>query len=582
MVGGKGDDDSWTRILFPVLLVALVVLAVGLRLKDPLSSPAMGAEDPYTHVVFTKEHLARGYFDDARSLGTSLYPPGLHAFTGIMATVGGVSLYDFARFSPAFFGGLSVFGIGLLGRRFGGTIAGLSAASLLALMPEHIVRTNLFFPTMVDLAFLPAFFVLFVIAAEREWGALPILALLTLVLAYTHPWIVPILAAIAGLYVALRAIRGGSLRGSETSEATAPRGNISSIAKPLALPAGLLVVILAIGAVTRWDHGNTGFSSFLADAGPLAPLAKIDFPMPILFGVILLLGAVVANIGGTLLIGLAFAYGRAPPMVRLVVSGLIGIGFAFAAWSIAQHPPKTVLFKQMLGPVAITLAYLGIVVAWWRPSALGDLASAAAIVLFPLAGIMLFDNVFDAKHWPARAVVYLAIGVVLLGAVLVQEVGTLAIRALNARRRAAWVVPAATLVTLMLVTSAVAASPAKPKDWYRLYPDDQFAGFERIADILEADPKARIVVASWQPGLVLKALSDPNQVRYSPKFFNMTTTRDFVHNEAPSDHIYVVVDRFLIKRMAKDTTIDLSFLNEDYLLIDQTSDQKFLLYKYLR
>lgn len=572
--------EAGGALLVLALLAGVVAIGVWLRLEDPLSSPAIGAEDPYTHVVFVKEHIRRGYFDDVSALGTSLYPPGMHAFAGLFAPAVGVSHYDFARFSPAFFGALSIVGMALLAWRLGGPAAALATGLLVAVIPEHVARTSLFFPTMVDLALLPAFFYLFLLACDGRRVAIPLALAVTVALAYTHPWIVPLAAGISALYVFLRVLRGAPVlpRADGAPGDGAPTSFHAAVSR-LALPAGLTAVLVAAGAVTRWDHGNTGFVEFLRDIGPLAALASLDMPVPALFVVLALVLASVAAVGVALGAAVAFGVARIPRAARVWGAWLLGGAAALLAWSMAQTPPVHVYYDAMLGAVPIALALLGVVLAFGRPTALGDLALALAGVMFPFTSIQVFETVFDSEYWPSRAVVYLALGVALLGGVAAAYAAEEAARLVSARRASRWAAPAATLVTVMLVAGAVAAAPERHEPWYRLYSDEHFELFEETAAMMEADPKMRVVVASWQPGLILKALADPYQVRYGPKYYNMTDGRTKIVDEVPDDRLYVLVDPFLIERMEQDPTVDLSFLDQGYTLVKRSSDDAWRLYR---
>src|SRR5688572_26440747 len=60
-------------------IAAILALGVVLRLVDPLSSPVIPAEDPYTHMAIVREDLRTGELQPLTE-GADLYPPGLHAF----------------------------------------------------------------------------------------------------------------------------------------------------------------------------------------------------------------------------------------------------------------------------------------------------------------------------------------------------------------------------------------------------------------------------------------------------------------------------------------------------------------------
>jgi hypothetical protein len=577
----RRTDASAGTVLAVALLMVILATGVWLRLEDPLSSDAMGAEDPYTHVVFVKEHLRRGYFDDVPVLGTSLYPPGLHAFTGIFAPLAGVDLYEFARFSPAFFGALSILGMAMLAWRLGGPAAGLAAGLITAVVPEHIARSALFFPTMVDLALLPAFFLLFLLASEGNRGAMVFAFAVIAVLAYTHPWVVPLAAGIAAIYVALRVLRGEPLLGERAPDEPAPVQTFQNALRRLALPAGIVAVSMAIGSVARWDHGNTGIAVFLAELGPLSFVTELEMSTPILFVFLVgVLGAVAAS--GVLLGAVAaVAIARVPRAARAAGAWALGLVAVLVVWNLGQAPPPLVYYESMLGVVPIALALLGLALAFGRPTALGDMGIALAGVMFPFTAIKIFEDVFDAQYWPSRAVVYLVLGIALLCAVSVAYAVGMAARFVAARRTARWAAPAAMLASIMLLAGAVTAAPATHEPWYRLYNDEHFAAFERTADMMNDDPKMRVVVASWQPGLMLKTLADPYQTRYGPKYYAFDDYRQRIHDEDPKDRLYVLVDRFAMNEKYNHPETELSFLDTgQYELVLKTSDDQFRLYRF--
>lgn len=555
---------SWWNIAAVVLLVLIVALGVGIRLKEPLSSPALGAEDPFTHIVFTNEALERGWFGDSWYLGTGLYPPGLHAFAGILATLSGVDLYDFARFAPIGFAALAIVGIYVLAARLGGPAAGLTAALLTAVMPEHAFRTELFFPTALDVALVPAFLLaVYASFASREpdqrWATCALAAGMGVALAFLHPWLVPLFAAPALAFVALRALRLG-LPARETARSLVP-------------PALAATTSVAFAMSSRWDKSDTGFADFFRHLGPLGVLADVSLPAPLLFVALGLVFAAAAAAGIALTALLASARGRTPRALRVGAAAAIAGVLIVLALALARAPPRDVDYRNMLGALACILALAGVVAALVWPSALGDLGLAIAVPLFPLTAIDLFDSPF----WPSRTVVYLSIGVTLLAAAAVAALAERATWLARTPRRRAVVAPVAGLACVLLVAGAVAAQPPKTYSWYRLYDDHEFAAFQDLAARLDAEPDARVVVHGWQPALMIKALSDPPQARYAPGFFKDGAERQRVLDEEWSPK-YVLVDKYLIEKQ-EEGKADLSFLSSgSYRLVDEASGGSYRLY----
>lgn len=554
-----------------VLLLAVVVLGLALRMKDPLSGP-LAAEDPYTHVVFTKEALEKGYFGDSVYLGTGMYPPGLHAFSGGVMAFGGPRLYDLAVWGPVALGVLAILGMYALANRLAGPIAGLAAALLTAVMPEHVFRTNLWAPTAFDLALIPAWLLQFHLAitprddeppGQAPWREPSRLSaglgflLLGVPLAFLHPWAVPLFAAPAAIYAALQTYRAGHPPGVAT--------------RRLGYGAALVVLTTAFAMASRWDRSDTGFAGFLDQMGPLAGLAAIRLPAPVLFVALVAIFGAVATALVLLVAWAGAANARVPRPMRA------GVAMAVAAVVLAALPlltrgplPTNVSYFAQLQPGAVILAVVGIGLALVAPTRLGDLGFAITLLLLPLTSI----NVFHSEFWPQRTVVYLGIGVALLAAAAVAWAFTQAVRLVANGRSTRIAAPVAIVLSVLLVGGAVAAKPASTYPWYRLYSDEQFAGFERVADVLEGQPDAQAIVYSWEPALLVKTLAEPKQARYSPDFFK-GGERQKLLNEDKQHPMYVVVDKTVLKKE------DVSFLNDGsrYRLVFETPDHGLRLYE---
>lgn len=184
-----------------VLLVAILVLALALRLKEPLSSPIVGAEDPYLHMSKTWDLVQGKGWDHG-------YPPGFQVLLAPFALLGPEAFYLAARFLPPLLGVAQAFGLYLLARTRLSEGGALAAALLAAVMPENVFRTDLLFPTALDLAVLPFLFLLALRASEGSRGALAGAAAVLLALVWVHPWVVALLVPVLGLYVGLLALQG--------------------------------------------------------------------------------------------------------------------------------------------------------------------------------------------------------------------------------------------------------------------------------------------------------------------------------------------------------------------------------------
>src|SRR5438552_1644136 len=442
-----------------------------------------------------------------------MYPPGLHALGGALAPLAGVSLYDFARFSPVVFGALAILGTYVLARRLAGPTAGLVAALVIAIMPEHVFRTELYFPTALDLAILPAFLLMMFLASEGDASERRRAAFLTfgasVPLAFTHPWAVPLFVAPAFAAILVRGAR------EHRSWRT------------LVEPAAAATCASAFAMASRWDASDTGFSGFFAKLPGLRILAAIDLPVPLLFVALLVVVGVAAALG--VLAAAALGRGRLPRVVRVVAGVVLALILVDAALRIGyRHLPPGVAYLNQLGYVPVFLALVGVAVALLAPTPAGDLGLALGLVLYPLTAFDLFASSF----WPQRTVAYLCIAVALLAASAVARPLEMPLGALHNVRLRRAAAPIATVCVVLLVSGGVAAHPAHPYAWYRLYSAAASQGIARTASVLNGDPSARVVVETWQPGLVLKTLASPSQPWYSPNFYKSQAERDKVVSEA--------------------------------------------------
>lgn len=544
------------HVLVVALLTGTLVLGATLRLEDPLSTRALAAEDPYTHVVFTKEWIEKGAFGDSFHLGTGMYPPGMHAFVGAFAPLAGVSLYEFARIAPAFFGALAILGMFVLGQRLSGNPAGLAAAFVTAILPEHIFRTELLFPTAVDLAVLPIWLLGYhlAITTHRKEGAILFLGA-GVPLAIMHPWLVPLFAVPLALYASLRALRR----------------ELPSRELPLA--ATLLVPPTAFAMAFRWDESDTGFADFFAALGPLGILQELHVPRPLLFLVLLILLGAVAALGAFLL-RLTLVI-RPPRPFRLAIGAVVASALLASIPWVARDLPREVDYSEMIGPLAILLALAGFALAFMRPSALGDLGAAIAIPLFPLTAI----DVFDSPFWPQRTVAYLCVGVALLAASSFGHLHALPLRLARVERSRVLVGATALVVLSGALVGTAAATYDDVYPWYRLYNEDHFARFEEVARVLEKDPSSKVFVYGWQPALIVKTLTDPAHVWYAPSFFadsgERTERLDKVEGPA-----YVLVDKHTLSA-ENDGKASLDFLDDGsrYRLVTESEDGRLRLYE---
>lgn len=245
-------------------LAGVALLALALRLKDPLSTPILGAEDPYLFMERTWNLLQGWDIWD--------YPvPGFMYLMAPFAMLGPDVFYWTARLMPAVLGVVAVVGTFFLARHAAGPWPALAAATMVALMPEHIMRTNLLFPTALDLAVLP-FLLLFALRAA-EGAAWAMVALPTVAFAFLgiHPWFVLLLLPPVGLFLLIQYVR------------THPRPNRAHVGAGAATFAVVGVILLVNPVWNPWtmlaERAWPRFLDILQHPSTLASLpAFVDLP----------------------------------------------------------------------------------------------------------------------------------------------------------------------------------------------------------------------------------------------------------------------------------------------------------------
>jgi hypothetical protein len=483
----------------PLVVLAVAGAAawgVALRLVDPLSTDVIPAEDPYTHLALTREHLRDGDIDGLNGPETP-YPPGLHAVLAAFTVYSGVALDDLVRFGPVAFGAIAVVGTALLLRRLDGNAAAVVGALVVAVTPELVFRSQMMAPTAMDLAFLP--FVLLgltlTVRGRLGWAA-PTAVLLAFLLA-SHPWVFGILGIASAAFLLLAVACPWSER---------PR--IDAL--------GLALGILLVGASSAfalsgcWGTCGPGFSVVEEDQGADGRFDELAAGM----------------LAATLAIAAACAFGRRGlqraldglrPLGRVGASAwsLLLVGLAgYAVWKAQQDGmPSQVSLEYMLGMPLLFVAAVGLAAVPWarRPGAHVAAALVAATLPFTV-----FDP-FQSPFWPHRTAAYLGIGLALAAGVAAGASARLlaAIAAWSAQERprkarSPWmraVVPGL-LVGTLLGAGLVTAAPQPYPPWYRLYDDCEANGLDEVAARADADPRLVVVAGSWQAKLVLAASAD--------------------------------------------------------------------------
>ncbi|MEA3198641.1 MAG: hypothetical protein QOE90_69 [Thermoplasmata archaeon] len=240
-------------------LALVLLLALAVRLREPLSSPILGAEDPFLHMAQAWD-VAQGHGLPAH------YPPGFPVLLAPLTLLGTKAFVLFARFAPPLFGVAEALGIYVLLEKRLGAWPALSGALVAALMPENVFRTDLLFPTALDLALLPFVLHLTLRASEGSrhavWGAAGLAALLLV----THPWVVALLVPTLGAFALVLALRSRRRHAAPLAAATATGG-------------------IALAAALSFLPGTWNpMPAFLRHAGPklvaLATHPASIFPLP--------------------------------------------------------------------------------------------------------------------------------------------------------------------------------------------------------------------------------------------------------------------------------------------------------------
>lgn len=248
-----------------VLLAAIFLLGFYLRLRDPLSSVVIGAEDPYMHMARTWELLRTG------DLFRSRYPPGFYVLLAPLASLGRDAFYEVARLGPPLVGGLAMPAVYLLCRERVGETGAIAASLLVAVMPEHIRRTDLLFPTLLDLVLLPFLVIYTLRAAKGDGRSLAIGGGIVLFLLVVHPWVLGLYLPVTLAFLAIEGARSDQVSTAAVGWALVGLAGL-----------GLTVVFLpgtynpARGVV---DSAAPRLLELIAEPNSLTPLPKyVDLP----------------------------------------------------------------------------------------------------------------------------------------------------------------------------------------------------------------------------------------------------------------------------------------------------------------
>jgi len=564
----------WSRGTAPTLaaaaaVAAAVLLGVALRAADPLGNPVLAAEDPYTHLILVREHLADGRLDPLHDGGT-LYPPGLHGVLAAFAVLGGADLYPLMQFGPVLFGAIAMLGTAAVLGRYEGIVAAFVGVLAVAVMPEHIARTTLMAPTALDLALLPllVWSLLEVLQGRLAWLAAAAPVSLFLVLA--HPWVLAIVAG--GGFAALVLYVLFPWHAARHARPTL-RGTSAAMA--------LVAASLGLAAASRWRASGTGFAELGEPVLGTMTIVVIAVPLLLAFAAAHGLWRRARNLGHDAPVPIT---GPRSTDVQLVGAALLAVGLAVTAWLATQGGlPKGVDPAVFLGVPILGIAVLGLLAL---PRIGSPVVHAAAGLFFATLPLVVF-NPLGNPLWPERSVVFLGFAAVLVvGAATARFAeGAGALMELRARSRAARkptkgtarraIAPGAVAALFVVASTGAALVAATPGPlhggWYRYYDACEFAALKAVGEEANAADGSLVVAGSWEAGLVVSTFATREKDVWfkSDVFQSEAEASDFTAwRSGEPGPTFVVLERYLPKESPHS---DLGFLHRAPYQLDHTS-----------
>jgi hypothetical protein len=544
---------KWVGLGLAIVAIgAAVTVGFMLRLADPLSSPVIPAEDPYTHMALVREHLRTGTLA-ALYPGGGLYPPGLHAFLATTWSYTGIDLYNIMLLGPVFLGAIGVLGMALLLARNQGPLAGFVAALALAVAPEAIFRTNMMSPTALDLALLPFYLLAVLELLKGRLGWLGVAAPMSLFFVFSHPWLFPILTMTGAAFVLLAWAFQWPSRFAPLSP-LGVAGALACVGVGLGLTLSTCGGLCGPGLRDIVDLPRTAFFNalpYLVMLGAAAPLALL---------------ALRPNLRAKVTGWKTAA--RRPLWLRLLASAAIAVAlYAITMPALKAGLPEYVDLQHMFGWPIVVLAFAALVALPFVSSP----AAYAGAGLFAATYPFVIYNPLHSPFWPHRTAVFLGLGLVILAGVAAGALAHGIAVAWNAflerrtRRKVeggtdpaprvphpgshAMLLLAVLAVPAFIGGAVYAGTPdGYAGGWYRMYPACEMDALRDIAKVADADPNAVVMTGDWEAKLVLASLStDASRVWFTQTFFTLQKSRETTEAQmAHKGHtLIVVVDRYL-------------------------------------
>lgn len=534
------NSARWLTVALSIAAIGLAVYTgAELRLKDPLSSTVLPAEDTFTHMAYVREHLADGKLDPYNT-GGKIYPPGTHTLLAAFWVYTGVELYELMRFGPVLFGLVGIIGAAVLVWRYEGPVGGIVAAFAMAVGQEIIRRTTMMAPTAVDVALLPFTFLALLETFRGRLAWAPAAAAFIAFFVYSHPWLVTIIGLATGVFLIFGFV--------------APWGR-SRTAPIKAVGVAAVIAIIGLGWAASLtgcnDMCGPGFAEVIPDGERLNALG----PFIALAGLVV---AALVFLARRKLDEIFQTLGDEPSMAgRIAASILIAVALVFiTAPALAKGFPQFVDPIHMFGWPVIVLAAIGMVLVPFVRGPASYMGAAMVAVTYPFT----IYNPFDSPFWSHRTAVYFGVGAVIMAGVAGAAIGRLVAQnveiqlANNPRYRHSKAIPVYAALTMLLIAGCmsgvvVASAPASNHtSWYRLFGECEMASFQRLADDVERNPNAVVILGTWQSLLVFNALADPaTTVWFKGGFYTDQAQRDDAVRMAREGGKPVVVlwDRYL-------------------------------------